>query len=188
MGNYERAQKLHTWVLMEKNKTLGAYHPYAQNIIIHIGDMLREQGDYEAAEHIYMQALRYMPEVRDTGDPIPRARLKFLASLYYSMNRLDELLGVVMEHRDLPSNVFGWLGRLLLRRMDDPNAQIAFRFQIAKDGFFTGLVCDGHSSPCRLSIATRRWVCRSCRDIDLCQGCSSKQKNGTLDLVNCLDH
>ena len=189
LGKYEEAQKMHTWVLLEMNERLGGHHPSAQNTIIYIGNVLQEQGNHEAAERIYMQALRYVPEPRDSKDLITPESLRALAILYYSMNRLDKLLELITEQRNLPPSVFGHLGRLLLRRTDDPNAQMAFCYQIAKDGSFMGntqLWCNG--CRCLLSIVTRRWICRSCRDVDLCRSCFSKEQNGTLGLVNCLDH
>ena len=143
---------------MEINKRLGGYHPSAQNTIIYIGDMLRQQGSHKAAERIYIQALRYVPEPRDPKDPItPKSlrALEGLASSYYYMNRLDKMLELTTEQCNLTPTIFGRLDRLLLRRTDDLNVQMAFSYQITKDRSFIGngdIWCDGYR--CRLSIVT----------------------------------
>ena len=122
---------MHTWVLMKMNKRLGGHHPSAQNTIIYIGDVLQQQGSHEAAKRIYMQALQYVPEPRDPKDPITPKSLRALgglASLYHYMNRLDKMLELTTEQCNLTPTVFGRLNRLLLRRMDNLNVQMAFSY------------------------------------------------------------
>ena len=193
LGDYEKAQKMHTWVLMEKIERLGESHWSTQNTIDSITMDLRMQGNHEAAERIYLQLLQRASKRPDVDDRARFRTISGLANLYLDTNQLSELLEVVTQQRDLHLSVAKTLGILMLRRGDVSNAQKAFSYILSQYGddvyadvVSWDLVCGG--CRCTMRLSTGYWVCRSCPAVDLCQSCVGQQQNGALDLTSCVDH
>ena len=102
---------------------------------------------------------------------------------------INELIKFVCKWGDRSLRVFGMLGRALIWTSDDTNAHIAFQWQAVLRGgewVYADVQCDG----CHvlLTCAMKRFVCRRCQDIDICEGCLERHETGTKVLPTCSEH
>ena len=85
--------------------------------------------------------------------------------------------------------IFGWLGRALLWNSDELNAQIAFQQEVDfQHGVlvYPGIQCDGCNLP--LTCSMKRFVCKRCRDVDICGQCFKRREADTKVVPTCSDH
>jgi hypothetical protein len=83
-------------------------------------------------------------------------------------------------------DLFGSLGRMLIKHSDESNAKIALRQDIVcRNGImvYKDVQCDG----CDLSITCTmgRFVCRDCPDCDLCGECLIAHQTGMKEVPTC---
>ena len=113
-----------------------------------------------------------------------------LANLFCDQGRLPDMIKFVCIWRRKCINLFGALGRLLLRNSDDSNAQVAFQHELIPHNggtrVFANIGCDRCGSS--ITYKTRRSVCRRCPEIDLCQECLIEHQTGIRAISTCLDH
>jgi hypothetical protein len=86
-------------------------------------------------------------------------------------------------------DLYGHLGRLLLKRPDELNARIAFWHEVwlvDNVKMFANITCDGCRLP--ISCAMRRFVCKTCKDGDVCGACFQQHEEGSQIVSTCIGH
>jgi hypothetical protein len=80
------------------------------------------------------------------------------------------------------------LCKMLLWIDEDALAFLAFSYQVADSIPSYNAFCDG--CRCGLEVATCRFACKSCKDIDLCRSCFERYEMDELKhmMLNCQDH
>jgi hypothetical protein len=112
-----------------------------------------------------------------------------LESLYSAQGQLAEYIQLAYVWGNNSADLFGGLGRILIKSSDESNAKIAFQQEIEYENgmmVYKNIRCDG----CGLSItcAMRRLVCRDCLDGDLCGECHKKHETGVTEVPTCSHH
>lgn len=72
---------------------------------------------------------------------------------------------------------------------DIQNAQTSFQHQIdLQEGImvFTNIQCEGCGLP--ITCAKKRFVCKNCSDVDLCDVCLNEHQAGVREVSSCPDY
>jgi hypothetical protein len=173
-----------------KEVTLGRKHASTISTVQSIGNLYKKQAKLCEAEQMYKRALQGRACALGRKHPSTLSTARKLASIYrnrcYDLHRgmaalrlnkdsalvvtpdyaipLEALLQLRTRYDVLASS--SYLGRVMLWAGHEHEAVVAFQEQSQTS---TSLFCDGCQS--RLSSATKRFVCKTCKNIDLCVGC-----------------
>lgn len=78
---------------------------------------------------------------------------------------------------------------MLIKHSDELNAEIAFQQALGHENgvmVFKNIQCDGCDLP--ITCAMKRFVCKDCRDGDLCGECLTKHESGVRVVPTCSHH
>ncbi|KAF2175262.1 TPR-like protein [Zopfia rhizophila CBS 207.26] len=155
-GRLSEAEKMYKRSLEGKEKALGPDHISTIHTVKNLGGLYVDRC-YALRKLRVLRRIHHRPSI----DPVPRF-CKDIVSLSYLCDKY------VVARRLL----LGYLGRVLIWAGEGTNALIAFEQQIRTfNGMFYhgNTVCD--DCACYLTIATKRFVCKACKDVDLCEKC-----------------
>jgi hypothetical protein len=154
-----------------------------------LGLLYSDQGKITEAEEMYQRALAGYEKALGPDHTSTLYTFHNLGNLYSAQGQLAEYIQLAYVWRNNSANLFGGLGRMLIKNSDESNAKIAFQQEIGYENgmmVYKNIRCDG----CGLSItcAMRRLVCRDCPDGDLCGECLKKHETGVREVPTCSHH
>ena len=161
------AEQMYLRALAGYEKALGPDHTSALNTVNNLGNLYKNEGKLIEAERMYLRALAGSeivlgPDHTSTLDTVNNLRI-----LYTKYGEPTDIIQLLSTWGRKIVNLYGLLGRSLLRNSDDSNAKLAFQQELVlQDGsmIFANIVCD--NCGCSVSCATSRYVCKCCLDSD----------------------
>ncbi|KAK3616779.1 hypothetical protein LTR22_026953 [Elasticomyces elasticus] len=219
-GKLDKAEKMFDWVLAGYEKVLGSEHTSTLHTVNNMGKLYKDQGKLDEAEKMYKRALAGREKALGPEHSSILGTVHGLHSLYYNQAWTTHIRGVegrvrlisatlrsrsssstpfvpklLKSYKRFPRcdiSLFGEVGRILIWAGDDENARIAFQQQINE---YNGIWRhgDAYCGACNqtLSLVTKRFVRKACKDGDLCEACYRDYE--VLDITEgamagCSDH
>lgn len=205
---------MYTRALQGYEKALGPDHTSTLQTVNNLGILYKNQGKLAEAEKMYMRALqgcekalgrdhtstldcvyrlgrlyhnRYLHAIRKSR----LSSLSFYSSLTPATDPVSDIFKLVDLCTRYPScrtvllsylcRIFGWIN-------EDTLSCSAFSYQVSTVLPSYNAFCDGCN--CNLCIATGRFACKSCEDVDLCRSCFKMYEMDELKdtMTTCQDH
>ena len=181
--------------------------------MIALEDAYLDQGMLDSAETLCAKTLADCLKVEPPNEELKRSAVEKMAIVYLRQLHKLPLHSEVDTHHDddrskdrkfyvaklaklsstqasLSMTPIQALGKALLWAKDESNAIIAFeQAMISKDGSweYGAASCDGCGS-FPIPNHTKRLVCRSCIDIDICGDCLTQYRTKDISIPGCSDH
>ncbi len=195
-GKPTEAVNMYMRAIQGYEKALGPDHTFTLETALNLASVYLSQGKLTEAEALYTRALQGFEKVLGPEHPLTRKAAVDLGFTYYQCCDLwrskrpteakefgSKMLGLIhlCKRFGITSPMFclllGRLGRALIWEGQDNDAVIAFEQQISLD--HDGIVCDGCQK--RMDLTNKRFVCKVCLDVDLCNEChESYEREGVV--------
>jgi tetratricopeptide (TPR) repeat protein len=185
-GRMAEAEEMSHRALTGYEKALGPDHTSTLSTVNNLGNLYRDQGKLVEAEEMYHRALAGKEKALGPDHTSTLNTVNSLGNLYSAQGQLAEYIQLADFLRNNSADLFGGLGRMLIKYSDESNSKIAFQQEIGYENgmmVYKNIRCDG----CDLSITCdmRRFVCKDCSDVDLCGECLVKHETGVREVPTC---
>jgi tetratricopeptide (TPR) repeat protein len=204
-GKVVEAEKMCLRALQGYKKAWGSHHKSTLNTIYNLGNLYSRQGKLKEAESMYGRELKeYIKEFgmdhpstieivealcRMLSESISKQMPQSEKMIRDQSQILNQLVRLANTWGSKSLAIFGRLGRVLLWNSDELNAQIAFQQEVDfQNGVlvYPCIVCDGCDLP--LTCSMKRFVCKRCHDVDICDQCFRRRETDIKLVPSCLDH
>ena len=213
-GKLGEAEKMYVRALQGYEKALGPDHTSTLHTVNNLGLLYSDQGKLAEAEKMYVRALQGYekalgPDHTSTLNSvyglgmlyhsrcfyaIRRPRLNgfsFHSSLTSATNPLSDIVKLAdfcIRYPSCRTVLLSYLCGMFRWINEDTLSCSAFSYQVCTSLPSYNAICDGCN--CNLCVATGRFACKSCEDVDLCRSCFKKYEMDELKniMTICQDH
>lgn len=154
-----------------------------------LGSVYYVQCQFEEAEQVYQQAIAGHTRLLGSNHHETLRAFTNLTILYIWHGELTKTIEMMAVSETRNPALFGMLGKALPKIRGEPNAHIAYQYQMEYQNNilgFVGVKCDGCDQP--MTYALTRLVRTRSADTDLCRKCWKEFQDNTKDVASCKGH